>query len=247
MRIVLVILLFYSGFISCNKKITPTQYSYSTISIDSTAVIDSSILKMNSAYKVYLDSIMQKTICFNCTTLTKKPLESSLGNWVCDALINFCRDSLKLTADFAIVNYGGIRINQLDSGQITLGQLFELMPFDNTLVIVEVDSIKIMQLLSHIAPMKGWPQSAGLRYTIVHDSIPTDITIHGLPLNNHTTYQLVVSDYLYNGGDNVDFLKLQKSTVLPYLLRDALISSCRKNNSSNNCIRSKIDGRLVRK
>lgn len=217
-----------------------------TTGVDTTNISDSSMLKMNATYKVYLDSIMQKPVCFSCQTLTKKPIESPLGNWVCDALIDFCRDSLKLEADFAMVNYGGIRINQLDSGKIKLSQLYELMPFDNTLVIVELDSSKVYQLVSHVSALNGWPQSAGLRYTIVKDSIPTNITINAAPLNNHTTYKLLISDYIYNGGDNVVFLKSQKVTFLPYLLRDAIITTCKKRNSATNCVRSEIDRRLVK-
>lgn len=231
---------------SCIKSFSPIRYNFSSQQVEPVPIEDSSIYTMTLNYKGKLDSTMQESIGFAIHTLTKKNTESTLGNWVCDALIFFSNDSLKIQPDFAIVNYGGIRINQIDSGIIKLGQLYELMPFDNNLVMVYMDSSGISKLVSKMAYFRGWPQSASINYKLIKDSLSSFILINNSPLNSKKIYRVLMSDYIYNGGDNMDFLLKYQVDLIPVMLRDALIYSCKKLSKLHGGIQSKLDHRILK-
>lgn len=231
--------------LGCSKRIPYTVSHQEIIPIQNIKGTDSSLFQIVAPYKVNMEGIMLQKIGFCKQTLTKKQTESTLGNWVCDAMQFFINDSLKIYSDFSIVNFGGIRVNQIDSGIIYLKTIYELMPFDNTLVLVELDSAGLNLLLNHMSKFRGWPQSKELRYVITHDTVPTQITIHHRPINNQTTYKILLSDYIYNGGDQVTFLSRYKANLIPITLRDALIYAVIHETNKNQSITSTIDHRVL--
>ena len=93
--------------------------------------------------------------------LIKETPEGNLGNFVCDALfkkhVDYLAEDLQ-KADFVLLNNGGLRTN-VPAGTLTIGKLFELMPFDNELVIVTLNSSSMAQLLDFIAKKGGMPVS----------------------------------------------------------------------------------------
>ena len=60
--------------------------------------------------------------------------------------------------DAAFINYGGIR-SYLPKGDITIGRIFELMPFDNLIVLQEIKGDTLLSFLNFIAERNGWPIS----------------------------------------------------------------------------------------
>src|SRR5690606_18308907 len=102
-------------------------------------------------------------------------------------------------AEFSFGTKGGLRI-ELQRGDITIGNLFELMPFENELVLLELSGRNVQQLADFIAATGGQPVS-GLRMKI-SDGKATDIVVAGKPLKLSRTYKLITYDYLANGGDN---------------------------------------------
>lgn len=230
---------------ACFRQASQASMRAESIPIKQTTSSDTSLQHLVAPYKSKMESIMLRKIGYNNNTLTKKNTESTLGNWVCDALLFFAEDSLHLQADFSIVNYGGLRINQLDSGAILLKNIYELMPFDNTLVLVDLDSAGVDLLVHHMSKVHGWPQSKTLRYAIYNDSLPTQITIHAQPLNNQKKYKILLSDYIYNGGDNAGFLSKYPSALIPVTLRDALIYAVIKQSEKNHSISSSLDQRVM--
>src|SRR5690606_11149141 len=96
--------------------------------------------------------------------LTKAQPESTLGNFVADAQMIVAK-KLDNKVVASVVNYGGIRLNYIAPGELTKGKIFELMPFDNMLTIVEVPGEVLKQFCNHMAKYRGWPVS-GITYTI---------------------------------------------------------------------------------
>jgi len=155
--------------------------------------------------------------------LTKKRPNSNLGNWFTDLLEDSAQDIFPDTEiDFAVQNYGGLRLGSIPPGDITAGKIFELMPFDNTLVCLELDAATTQRLINRIAEYGGWPISRSLGFAI-QDTFAVDVMIKNEALDPSRTYQVVMPDYIANGGDNCDFLKDQKRQDSGVVIRQVLI------------------------
>ena len=121
--------------------------------------------------------------------------------------------------DIGIINYGGIRVPSLTKGPVTIGNVYELMPFDNYLVVLSLTGKQVQSMLDAIAASGGWPV-AGVTFTI-KDNTADDVQINGKRLHSESTYHIAISDYLANGGDNMDMLKGLPQENTNVLLRDA--------------------------
>jgi 2',3'-cyclic-nucleotide 2'-phosphodiesterase (5'-nucleotidase family) len=185
---------------------------------------------------------MDAPIATAATALEHRRPEGTLGNWVADVL-QAKAVACTGNADFALCNYGGLRIPRLPQGTWTLGLIYELMPFDNVLITVAVPGTAVQQLLDAVAADGGWPASKELQFTI-REGKATAIKIKGKPLDPSATYQVVLSDYLANGGSNLEFLKpFPKKDCQGVLLRDVLIEGAKR---AQGPIQVAIEGRITR-
>jgi 2',3'-cyclic-nucleotide 2'-phosphodiesterase (5'-nucleotidase family) len=122
--------------------------------------------------------------------------DTPLGNFVADAL----REPVH--ADIAIQNVGGIR-GGIPKGNVTVGDLYSVLPFENRIVIVEMRGWQVRGLLDFIARRigkGGFAQVSGVRFTIRRDRA-SDIGVGGKPLDPNRTYRVATIDFLYDGGD----------------------------------------------
>jgi 2',3'-cyclic-nucleotide 2'-phosphodiesterase (5'-nucleotidase family) len=158
--------------------------------------------------------------------LVKNKPSSNLTNWFADALLDGTQKLVNDTIDFAIQNYGGLRIPILSKGDVTVGEIYELMPFDNTIYVLKLDGFQIQQLLDHIAAAGGWPISKTVRFDIAYGHAK-NVTIKGRNLDTLKLYQVAIPDYLANGGDNLVFLKDIQALQTGKLIRDIIISEVR--------------------
>lgn len=166
---------------------------------------DPEILAMIEPYKTEVQVEMEEVIGELDTDLSKKKPSSSLGNWFADLLKEAAENTFQQEVDFAIQNYGGIRIPTVGKGPITKGKIFELMPFDNNLVLMELDAPTVRLLCDIIAASGGWPVSDGLSMEI-QDTTAHNIKINDLDLEENKTYTVALPDYVANGGDECFFL-----------------------------------------
>ena len=153
--------------------------------------------------------------------LLKADANGKLGILMSKAMINRAENILSQEVDCAFMNRGGIRVPVLKAGPLALGRVYELMPFDNYLVVLEIPGDSLQKVLDVIALKGGWP-AYGISYKR-DDEGATDIEIDGMPINGQQLYQVALSDYIANGGDKMTILKQfeQKNTGLG--LRDAFI------------------------
>jgi len=120
------------------------------------------------------------------------------------------------------MNFGGIR-SIIPKGNVTTKTAFELMPFENSLIVTELKAEQIREMVAYIfAERKAHPIS-GLTFR-VNTGMIENIRIKGQLLDDNKTYYVVTSDYLINGGDKMDFFKKSlKNYDLNYKLRNVLI------------------------
>ena len=170
-------------------------------------------------------------------------LESSLGNLIADLCYeraNMVFNSrTKKNIDFAMFNFGGVRAG-ISKGEIKNQHAFELMPFENSLVVVELTSEKINELAEYlIQEKKAHPLSKHINLVITKNGY--DLKINNLPVEASKTYYVLTSDYLQNGGDRMNFFKnpvnLHKTD---YKVRNAIIDYLKEMDT----IKVKLDGRF---
>lgn len=230
-------------FLSCRTVSHITNVKESQINI-SEIQPDIDVQKMIAPYKAQLDGEMN-TVIGNCEqTLTKRRPESTLGNWFCDVMAIAAERNYADKPAFVVQNYGGLRIPNITKGEVTKRKIYELMPFDNLLVLVQVDYSELMKFIEQMAASGGWPQSKSLRYEIV-DGKPTQITIDGESPDNDKKYWIGMPDYIANGGDNAFYLTDNPRLDNGIFLRDAAIEQIIENTEHGIPIQAKLDARVT--
>ena len=186
---------------------------------------------------------MNEVIANVAVPLERKQPEGTLGNVMADVLLAIARNKYAQHVDASVVNYGGIRLPVIEPGPITRGKLFELLPFDNTVVILTIKGDVLKQFLDHISIRGGWPLS-GIRMKIV-DKAATDITVGGKPLDLNAQYSLAVTDYVANGGDQAAMLKDLPRKDRGIVFRDELIAYFMQLQKEGKNISSSVEGRIT--
>lgn len=189
---------------------------------------------------------MREVLAVSSEKMEKGQPESALGNFVSDLcleVININPGLFKLNpADFCVLNNGGLR-SSLPAGNILLKNAFELMPFENELVIVTLKGGSMQNLFSYISERGGVPVS-NLRMKITGNGY-TDVTINNLPFQNDSTYRVLTSDYLANGGDAMNmFADSLRVETTGLKVRDAIIRYLRDQKNAGQVINPKTDGRI---
>lgn len=176
-------------------------------------------------------------------SLDKKTPECTLGNFMVDAFYIMANERYNTKVDAAFLNFGGIRLTQLPKGNITTGKIFELMPFDNLLILQKMKGAVLQQLLDLTAGKGGWPV-AGITMQI-KDKKAVNVTVGGRPLDPEATYTVVNSDFIANGGDNADMLRSIPQIANGYLMRDAIFDYIKKLKGSGRDVNAKIENRVT--
>lgn len=205
----------------CRSVYVPHKADYGNYRITPATGKDSSLNAMMTPYRDSVTRSMSQVIGYLPERLEKKAPGGSLGKFMTDALFHAAQTKFGITPDIAVMNYGGIRLNELPAGAITRGRIFELMPFDNLVVIQKVKGDALQQFLDIAAEKGGWPFT-GLQMEI-QDRKAVHVMIGGQPLDPNKVYTMVNSDYLANGGDNANMLKALPQQNIGYLMRDAFM------------------------
>lgn len=207
------------------------------------AAPDSAITAMIAPYKRDLDASMNAVIGTAVRPLTKGRPESLLGNWAADAIHAQGERYMGERIDFAFTNNGGLRIPALAAGDITVGKIYELMPFDNILVTLELSGSEVLALADYIASRGGEPISAPLRLRIVQGKAQ-DVTLQGASIDTAATYTVLTTDYLANGGDQLSFFRGKPQRSLEVYFRDALIDYVTALTKASQGVDAQLDGRI---
>jgi 2',3'-cyclic-nucleotide 2'-phosphodiesterase (5'-nucleotidase family) len=238
------IFLFFLVVLSCRTSYTSQSVVYNNYRIAGTqAVTDSSLSFLLKPYADSVNKSMNAVIGFVETSLEKQQPEGTLGNVMADALLYQARIKFNLPVSVAMMNNGGVRLNQLPGGPLTKGKVYELMPFDNLLVVQQLTGSQLQVLLNHIANRNGWP-IAGARF-VIKDKTATNVLINGEPLDNQKQYFVANTDYIVNGGDNVEILKTIPQNNKGYLIRDALIEYFSSFKAKGQSITSRLENRIT--
>ena len=216
-------------FLACSPEYKLQSYSDKLIEVE--AELDSSILSIINPYQLEIEDQMNEVLTYTKNNLTKGKPQSTIGNFVTDLCLDYA------DADICIMNNGGLRTN-IDIGPISRGKIYELMPFENELVILELDKNDYMGLLQYIVQRGGEPFS-GIKITIDNNG---QIISNSWPVNFELgeKVKVLTSDYLANGGDKMSFFKNKKQYKIGIKLRDAIIDYCSKKDTINITLDNRI-------
>lgn len=181
--------------------------------------------RMAAYLKPYQDSLhrgMDLVLAQSAEEIGKGRPESKLGNLLTDMMLSAARASVPEGVDVAHLNMGGIR-TVLKKGNVSLGDVYEIMPFDNKLIVAVLPGPLMQQFLQWEARRQD-PQ-AGMQLVIRGDSL-VSARIGGQPFEPTRTYRVAMSDYIFNGGDAADFMKKNKVQLIDtrQLIRDVLVA-----------------------
>lgn len=188
-------------------------------------------------YREHIDRDLSTVLAYSPKTLDKSngQWETAIGNAMADASLDFGNRVFEKRAgkkiDIAMLNFGGIR-SIIPQGEVTTRTAFEIMPFENSLVVAELPGSAILKMLTYfIAEKKPHPLS-GISFAIAENQKPKNIIIAGKPFDESKNYFVATSDYLLNGGDNMVFFKDAVATHdLDYKIRNVLIDYFRETDT----------------
>ena len=137
--------------------------------------------------------------------------ECSMGNLVAEAMLDRVKDQ---GISISIANSGGIRAS-IDAGEVTMGEVLGVLPFQNTLSTFQTKGQTIIDALengvSQVEEVKGrFPQVAGLKFTWDPSVAPNEGRIQEVmvatadgfaPIDPAATYGVVTNNFVRNGGD----------------------------------------------
>ncbi len=231
---------------SCTYKAWTVTHAESVkIPIDSSTdvLIDQNYVTYLKPMKQQLGVKMDVVIGEAAETMRGHAPESLLSNLSADIYRQAGTKFLGQAIDVAIVNLGGLR-TVIPAGKITVGKIFELMPFENELVIVWLRGDKLMELVQYFAHVGGEGIS-GMRMEI-SNAKAVNVTINGNEIVPEKTYSIATSDYLAAGNDKmVQLSQNEKRQNTGVKLRDILLNYIKSETTKGNKIQSKLDGRVL--
>ncbi len=232
------------GCLSSKSQVSQTKVAFETI--DSNVPSDPHIEGIVQGNKDRLGKEMTEVIGVAAMVLNNNSgrVESVLGNFVADLMFTQSTQRFGSPVDLALINArGGLRV-PLSKGEITVGDVFELLPFDNDVWILKLTGEETQMLFDHCAEIKRMAISGG-KYEIKETSA-INIQIGGSEFDSTKSYILAIPDFLAKGGDGFEFLPQAKVLAkLNYLARDMIINHIRKLNQANVPIEARLDGRVI--
>jgi 2',3'-cyclic-nucleotide 2'-phosphodiesterase (5'-nucleotidase family) len=224
-----VLFLTFTIGVSCgSKKAYVSRIEGKEIGITDKNAEDRKIADFIKPYKDSIDKDLNTVLAYAPQTLDKNgQWQTTMGNLFADVVFSkgnpvFMKRENK-SMDIVLLNHGGIR-SIIPKGDVTTRTAFEIMPFENSLVVIAMKGDAIMDMIHYIIAEKKPHPLAGMTFTITKNNEPTAIMIQGKPLDLDKTYYVGTNDYLSNGGDNMVFFKKGNAKYdLDYKLRNILI------------------------
>ena len=183
------------------KRITSIDEQMQAIDASLDYIQDTAYLRALEPLKAQMQQKLDIKLGYAPEALTIKQPECTMLNWASDALYDMSYIvRTEPTADFAVVNIGGMRA-EWPAGDITWRHVYELMPFDNRMVVLTLTGQDVLDLCQIFAQQGGQGVSKTLRMQIKNKQAQ-NITINGKAVVADALYYVVTSDYLSTGADH---------------------------------------------
>lgn len=219
------------------------------LAVSDTIEANTKYLEYILPYKISVDENLNSFLAYNKNDMIKTDgeLNSSIGNMMADIVFIeanpvFFKQTQK-NIDFVLLNHGGIRA-AMPKGNVTQRTAFEIMPFENEVVILELSGHSVQKMIEYLQKAKTAHPVSGVQIIFDNNNQLVHFTIQNKPFELNKTYFVATSDFLKNGGDNMNFFAEAKNEFsINYKIRNALIDHFKKVDTLDY----KTDNRFVRK
>ncbi|MDG1729078.1 MAG: 5'-nucleotidase [Algibacter sp.] len=241
-------LLYFFVFLNCKEeKLQLSKIEGVQIEITDALTVNSEIEAFIKPYRNHIKKDLDSVLAFSYATYSKNDgkFNTAIGNFIADAVYSEANPIFKSRTgkdiDMVLLNHGGIR-STLNKGNISKKTAFELIPFENSVVIIALKGTQMNSLIDYLRKMKTAHPISKLNLILNKDFEVVEAKIKGEDIKNSKTYFVATNDYLYNGGDNMRFFKPNDSAYyLNYKIRTILIDKFNKMDT----IKPVIDNRFI--
>lgn len=242
--------LFFIAFMFSCKQETQhlTRIEGKQIAITDSLETDAGIEAFVKPYSEHINKDLDSVISYAVATYSKSDgeLNTAIGNLFADVIYEQSNPVFKKRTgkdiDMVLVNHGGIR-SIISKGDITTRTAFEIMPFENSVVVAAIKGSQVNDLVDYLVTAKRAHPISKLNLTVDTNYQLVDARINNKAIDTSKIYYVATNDYLYNGGDGMDFFKPSDSLyILNYKIRNALLDYFYKTDTINPV----IDDRFIK-
>lgn len=198
-------------------------------------------------YSQKVDSVMSPVVGSIARDMTTSRPESEESNLLADIMVwggKFYGEQ----PDFGLYNMGGIRAS-FSKGTVTYGDVLDVAPFENKICFFNLRGDHVEQLFQQIAAVGGEGVSHSLRLKITRDGRLVSATINGKPIDPNKEYRVATLDYLAQGNDHLDALKLKTDVNSPTdqnsNSRHIICKYFEEKAAEGKAVDSQVEGRIV--
>ena len=232
---------------SCRTRYAVTEVEARRVAMDTAwdARPCEEALALLAPYKAGVDSVMGEVKGVAAVSMDRFRPESPLSNLIADVLRQAAASVLGRPADVGLVNVGGIR-NVLTAGNITTQNIYEILPFENSLCVLTLSGADLKELCANIAA-RGGEGVSGLNLVISADGRLLEARVGGQPVDEGRTYTVGTIDFLAEGNDGMQALPRASQRQCPEgaTLRGLFMDYVERQTAAGRKIEARVEGRVV--
>ena len=242
------IIMIISLILSCNNSRILVNTDGKNISINREIEPVKQVEDIINPYKLNLDKTMNKVLSFSVDNYSKNDgdYNTAIGNLMADAVLELTnpvfKDRTEKNIDMVLLNHGGIR-SILPKGKVTTKTAYKLMPFENSVVVAALKGSVVFEMINYLKISNKAHPISGLELVINANDSYKKIQIGGKAVDSEKLYYIATSDYLYKGGDQMEFFKKSDTLYkLNYKIRNVLLDYF----SMHDTLNPKADQRFIK-
>jgi 2',3'-cyclic-nucleotide 2'-phosphodiesterase (5'-nucleotidase family) len=234
----------------CQQTTSPPRARL--LPVDASVPADSHVEKMLAPYSERVREL-SKVIGRLAGGLTKKGVGAgTIGNFVSDGMRAQAKARLGKPVALAIMNGGGLRKNEIAAGDLRASDIFELLPFENALVALDVTGVTLAKILQVVT--KDAQSGARIHFKYNDRDRPEFISGKLIDENGNEQeiepnrlYTIVTIDYLVrlNSGAYAILQEAKTGKPLNITLRDAVMDYVKSETAAGRSLRAAVDNRFV--
>lgn len=243
-----VILLTFLFLVSCKtSKSNIYEVEGKRININESYADNIEIEKFIQPYREHITKDLDSILAYNPVNQEKSKgkWQTNIGNLFAETTLAFSKPIFlkreNKDIDFCLLNHGGIRAI-IPKGNVTSRTAYEIMPFENSIMIIGLKGKEVRALADYIIKEKKPHPLAGITiYTNKDENTVMDIKINNHSIDDNKIYYVATSDYLASGGDSMTFFRDSSLKYdIDYKLRNLFIDYFKKIDTLPNITTERI-------
>lgn len=208
---------------------------------------DAQATQFVASYKHTVDSLMNPVIGRAACDLSPRRPEGTLSNLLPDILMDASK-TFGERPDFAVYNMGGIRAS-LSKGDVTIGDILDVAPFENKICFLTLTGDKVLELFQQMAGNGGEAVSHGIKMVITKDGQLVSAELNGKSIDSKASYRIVTLDFVAQGNDRMEAFKAKTDVVSPQSeennVRHFIEKYFKKKMQEGQAVSAKTEGRIT--